>query len=619
MKILTNYNFTQNEIQNVSLQKLADAPSTPVEGQIYYNTKSTNKRAYYFNGTIWVGMDASDAAMTGSDIVAAINASTSTISDARLSTDANTAITKAHDAVTIESTTGITLTLDGQKIKATPVFGSTEGTICQGNDTRLSDSRTPKSHTHGNITDDGKIGTESKKVLITGDGGAITTTSGIAGEFLKHDGTWGTPVDTVYTHPTYTYATPTNSTFTELASIDLLSTLTQTNGHVTGATKRFLIAGSNVSITASNNGGITIASSYVDTITKLKATGGTAVTGEVLVQGNGLISTSQTGNTITISTTATNNTGTVTKVSSGNGMNFTDFTTSGTVTLGTPTTITGSTTNSVTTNSHTHALTVTKTDVGLSDVTNDAQVKKIDSSIVGNIPTWSVATGDQLGTGYTVETTLNGATTAIPRADAVKSYVDGLLSANDAMIFKGTIGTGGTVTQLPTTHDKGWTYRVITAGTYADIVCEIGDLIISLVERNGSGNANADWTVAQANIDGAVVGPTSSTDGNFALFNGASGKIIKNSTYSPSSFATSGHNHDTVYTKKKVQTIGDNSATSFTVTHNFNTRDLVVTIREAASPYAQVITDVEFTTVNTITVKFAKAPASSEYIVTVIG
>jgi len=47
-------------------------------------------------------------------------------------------------------------------------------------------------------------------------------------------------------------------------------------------------------------------------------------------------------------------TGTVTSVANGNGMNFTSFTTSGTITLGTPSSVTLSSTNSVTTSSHTH-------------------------------------------------------------------------------------------------------------------------------------------------------------------------------------------------------------------------------------------------------------------------
>ena len=52
----------------------------------------------------------------------------------------------------------------------------------------------------------------------------------------------------------------------------------------------------------------------------------------------------------------TNNTGTVTAVNNGNGMNFTNITSSGTVTLGTPGSITDTSTNSVSTSSHTHAV-----------------------------------------------------------------------------------------------------------------------------------------------------------------------------------------------------------------------------------------------------------------------
>ncbi|MBQ9026867.1 MAG: hypothetical protein IJ743_00580 [Bacilli bacterium] len=41
------------------------------------------------------------------------------------------------------------------------------------NDSRLSDARTPTSHTHGNITNDGKVGTAANKPLITGTGGVV--------------------------------------------------------------------------------------------------------------------------------------------------------------------------------------------------------------------------------------------------------------------------------------------------------------------------------------------------------------------------------------------------------------------------------------------------------------
>lgn len=50
-KYLTHQNFNKNEIQNAVFQVLASDPSTPVEGQFYYNSVSKKKRT--FNGTIW--------------------------------------------------------------------------------------------------------------------------------------------------------------------------------------------------------------------------------------------------------------------------------------------------------------------------------------------------------------------------------------------------------------------------------------------------------------------------------------------------------------------------------------------------------------------------------------
>lgn len=95
--------------------------------------------------------------------------------------------------------------------------------------------------------------------------------------------------------------------------------------------------------------------------------------------------------------------------------------------------------------------------------------------------------------------------TNLPTSSAVASFVSSEIGGVDAMRFKGTIGTGGTVTTLPSTHKQGDTYRVITAGTYAGQTCEIGDLIIAL---GTSGTTASDWTVAQTNIDGAITSIT---------------------------------------------------------------------------------------------------------------
>lgn len=79
---------------------------------------------------------------------------------------------------------------------------------------------------------------------------------------------------------------------------------------------------------------------------------------------------------------------------------------------------------------------------------------------------------------------------------ATKQYVDAQvtskIAASDAMVFKGTLGTGGNVTALPTTGvTKGDTYKIITAGTWAGQAgCKIGDMLIAL----NSGAVTADAT-----------------------------------------------------------------------------------------------------------------------------
>ena len=64
-------------------------------------------------------------------------------------------------------------------------------------------------------------------------------------------------------------------------------------------------------------------------------------------------------------------------------------------------------------------------------------------------------------------------------------------------------------------------------------------------------------------------------------------------------------------------TIGDGVNTSFVLTHYFNSRDLSVSVREAASPYGLILTSWEATTADTITVFFDSPPASNSVRVSV--
>lgn len=266
-------------------------------------------------------------------------------------------------------------------------------------------------------------------------------------------------------------------------------------------------------------------------------------------------------------------------------------------------------------------LNLSKGDVGLGNLTNDAQVKKLVSSTSGNVPTWNGSGGDALASGYSVESTLSGAATALPRADAVKTYIDSLLVSRDVMVFKGTLGPTGTYAGLPSTYSIGWSFKVASNGVFACRQCEIGDMIFAIADRvDAIEDVYEDWAVVQTNVDGMVVAPyATSVNNNFAAFDGTSGRSIKDSGYGASNFADVLHNHTGTYTRKYSHTIGDGSETSFVITHNLNTRLLTYSIAETVSPYAVVKADVNFTTVNTLTVEFAVAPTTDAYTITIIG
>lgn len=65
---------------------------------------------------------------------------------------------------------------------------------------------------------------------------------------------------------------------------------------------------------------------------------------------------------------------------------------------------------------------------------------------------------------------------------ATTAYVDGAVAAlPEPMIFKGSLGTGGTITTLPaaSSSNEGFVYKVITAGTYDSQAADVGDIFIS--------------------------------------------------------------------------------------------------------------------------------------------
>lgn len=90
---------------------------------------------------------------------------------------------------------------------------------------------------------------------------------------------------------------------------------------------------------------------------------------------------------------------------------------------------------------------------------------------------------------------------------AVWTAIDNL---PEPMIYQGTLGTGGTITTLPaaSSSNTGYTYKVITDGTYDSQVAKLGDIFIS----NGS-----TWTLVPSGDENIPVQSVNGQTGAVSL------------------------------------------------------------------------------------------------------
>ena len=161
---------------------------------------------------------------------------------------------------------------------------------------------------------------------------------------------------------------------------------------------------------------------------------------------------------------------------------------------------------------------------------------------------------------------------------ATKQYVDRLVAGiNDF-----TVGVVDSSTPLPATdYEVGQTFRVAEAGTYAGQQCETGDLIIVIKDYAAGSASNADFLVVQANVDGAVTGPNASTDANIVVFDGTTGRKIKDSTVTLASLQDAiakAHEHANKtqldsFTKTETELLGEVDTKISTALQDYATTD----------------------------------------------
>ena len=120
-----------------------------------------------------------------------------------------------------------------------------------------------------------------------------------------------------------------------------------------------------------------------------------------------------------------------------------------------------------------------------------------------------------------------GASTVSAEIIALRAQIQKAIDAG--IHFRGAVSS---TSPLPAaSYTAGWQYVVGEAGTYAGQTCEVGDYIICVKDYASGSASNADWVVLQNNLDGAVTGPATSTADHIVVFNGTSGKTIKDSGF----------------------------------------------------------------------------------------
>ena len=215
------------------------------------------------------------------------------------------------------------------------------------------------------------------------------------------------------------------------------------------------------------------------------------------------------------------------------------------------------------------------------------------------------------------EITVNGTTNEV-EVTTTGGSVAGKIGPSDTV----TIGLPNDVTisnDLTVTNDLTVNGNVTLGNALSDTVTIAGDLTVNGTTTSVNSNEvnigdaiillNSDETGTPSQNAGIEIERGTSTNVSLLWDEGTDNWTFTNngSTY---------YNIPTSYTT----TIGYGSNTAYTVTHNLNSRNVIVQLYDSSS-YETVYTDVERTTVNTLTVTFASAPTTGDItvLVTKIG
>lgn len=248
-------------------------------------------------------------------------------------------------------------------------------------------------------------------------------------------------------------------------------------------------------------------------------------------------------------------------------------------------------------NGKTGAVSLTKSDVGLSNVDNVQQASKTEFNTHNNDNTRHITAAER--TSWNEKETPVGAQ---EKVDAHATRTDNPHGVTKSQVGLGSVSNYGIATQAEA--------EVGTSGAKYMTPQRTKQAIDKLtpVQSVAGKTGNVDVTksdVGLSNVDNVQ----QATKAEFNAHNTDNTRHI-------SVAERTGWN---AKADKFAANVGNGSATSFTVNHKLNTQDITVTLRQATSPFAVVYADVEITDANNIKLLFASAPTANQYRVTVTG
>lgn len=206
------------------------------------------------------------------------------------------------------------------------------------------------------------------------------------------------------------------------------------------------------------------------------------------------------------------------------------------------------------------------------------------------------------------------ATTEVWSAAQIQSELDTINSLiSGALVYKGGYNANTNTPDLDTSPSSaitiGWTYTVTFSGDFFTEAVQVGDMLIAEID---SPTTLADWTIVNKNIPDIV--PASETEPG----------IIEIATSGETNTGTDDTRAITplklnlaLATYKYSETIGNGALTTFTITHNLGTLDVLIQVKEISTG-AIIICDDKATGINTVSLTFNTAPTSSQYRVTIL-